>query len=168
VLALRRPEGRPGGTDAAAGRAPRHRRRRAPLAPPGPGGDLRVDAQQGRHDRPRRRSGALDRSRRILPPRHERPVARPPRRRRPRPVRRACGRSRPTASSSGCIASRSTEIPVLRYAAVIKAVGALFQCHVRPVPAAGATVGLRPKQRGIVLRHKERRRNEFRSICHSD
>ena len=52
VFALRRPEGRPGGADVAAGRAPRHRRRRAPMAPPGPGGDVRVDAQQGRHDRP--------------------------------------------------------------------------------------------------------------------
>src|SRR3984885_906219 len=48
-----------------------------------------VEARQGRHDRSRRRSGALDRSRRVLQPRHERPVARPPRRRRPRPVRRA-------------------------------------------------------------------------------
>ena len=33
--------------------------------------------------------GALDRPRRVLQPRNERPVARPPRRRRPRPVRRA-------------------------------------------------------------------------------
>ncbi len=57
--------------------------------PPGPGGDVRVDAQPGRHDRPRRWSGALDRPHRVLQPRHERPVARPPRRRRPRPVRRA-------------------------------------------------------------------------------
>src|SRR5499427_3588208 len=89
VLALRRPKGRPGGADAAAGRAPGHRRRRAPMAPPGPGGDVRVDAQQGRHDRARRRPGALDRSRRVLQPRHERPVARPARRRRRRPVRRA-------------------------------------------------------------------------------
>ena len=42
VFALRRPKGRPGGADAADGRAPRHRRRRAPMAPPGPGnGSLR-------------------------------------------------------------------------------------------------------------------------------
>ena len=69
VFALRRPQGRPGGADAADGRAPRHRRRRAPMAPPGPGGDVRVDAQQGLDYRPRRRSGALDRSRRVLQPR---------------------------------------------------------------------------------------------------
>jgi hypothetical protein len=42
-----------------------------------------------RYDRPRRWSGALDRPRRVLQPRDQRPVARPPRRRRPRPVRRA-------------------------------------------------------------------------------
>jgi hypothetical protein len=57
--------------------------------PPGPRSDARADAHQGRRDRPRRRPGAPDRSRRVLQPRHERPVARPPRRRRPRPARRA-------------------------------------------------------------------------------
>ena len=118
VFALRRPKGRPGGADAADGRAPRHRRRRAPMAPPGPGGDVRVDAQQGRQDRPRRCSGAhLNPSCCVLQPRHERPVAWPPRRRRSRPgtlCARAGARVR-QPRRSGCIASRSTEIPVQRY-----------------------------------------------------
>src|SRR3954469_6240591 len=91
--ALRRPEGRPGGADAAAGRPPRHRRGRAPMAKPGPSGNVRVDAQQSRHHRPRRRDRALDRPRRLLPPRDQWPVARPPQPRRPRPVRRP--RARP-------------------------------------------------------------------------
>ena len=115
VCALRRPQGRPGGADAADGRAPRHRRRRAPMAPPGPGGDVRVDAQQGRHDRPRRWSGALDRSRRVLQPGtsgqwhdllDDAGLA-------PYAARVRALASGP--SSSGCIASRSTEIPVRRY-----------------------------------------------------
>src|SRR5436190_1016654 len=52
--ALQRPEGGPGRADAAVGRPPRHRRRRAAMAPPGPRGELRVDAQQGRHHGPQR------------------------------------------------------------------------------------------------------------------
>ena len=66
VPALRRPEGRPRGADAAARRAPRNRGRRGSVAPSGPGGDVRVDAQQGRHDRPLRWSEALDRSARFF------------------------------------------------------------------------------------------------------
>ena len=104
------------GADAADGRAPRHRRRRAPMAPPGPGGDVRVDAQQGRL----RPSPAAVRSTGSIPPRSSAAAraasgatssttpASPG-------TPRACGRSRPAASSSGCIASRSTEIPVRRY-----------------------------------------------------
>ena len=36
------------------GHPPRHPGRRAPVAPPGPSGNVRVDAQQGRDDRHRR------------------------------------------------------------------------------------------------------------------
>ena len=142
VFALRRPKGRPGGADAADGRAPRHRRRRAPMAPPGPGGDVRVDAQQGRHDRPRRRSGALDRSaaffsrgtsgqwRDLL---DDACLARTP---------RACGRSRPATSSSGCIASRSTEIPVRRYTRTTQADRQRRPPPVTADPRSGPTLGV--------------------------
>ena len=119
VPALRRPEGGPGGADAGAGRTPRHRGRRGPVAAPGPGGDVRVDAQQGRHDRPRRWSGALDRPRRVLQPRDERPVGATSSTTPTSPgTPRGCGRSRPTTSSSGCTASRSTESPFGRLSSV--------------------------------------------------
>ena len=51
--------------------------------------DVRVDAQQGRHDGPRPLAGALGGPRRVLRPRHERSVARAAGRRRPHPVRSA-------------------------------------------------------------------------------
>ena len=107
--ALRRPEGRPAGPDAAAGRPLRHPCQRAPMAPPGPSGDVRLDAQAG----PTRSSPAVvwhrDRPRRILQPRHKWPVARPPRQRRPRPgTQPACGLSPRTSSPTGCTARRST------------------------------------------------------------
>ena len=115
VFALRRPEGRPRGADAVARRPPRHRRRRAPLARPGRGGDVRVDARQGRSGRSPARPGQwLDppRSSTAAPAASGATCSTTPA---SRGTSRACGRSRPATSSSGCIASRSTEIPVRRY-----------------------------------------------------
>ena len=106
-------QGGPGGADAGAGRAPRHRGRRGPVAAPGRGGDVRVDAQQRRHDRPRRWSVALDRARpRSSTAGRVASGATSSTTGTSSGTQRGCGRSRPMTSSGGCTASRSTECRV--------------------------------------------------------
>ena len=110
--ALRRPEGRPGGADAAAGRPTRHRRRASTDGP--------VWSKRRRSSRcaagPTRPSPAVAWSTGWTPPRSSAaarvasgatcwttPTS--------PDTQRACEPSRPTTSSNGCTARRSTEIP---------------------------------------------------------